>query len=105
MPCRKWQRGVARMLALAASLPVAPAISATLAGMPLSSAVADLERRGLAVLYSSDLVRPWMKVAAEPAASDPAGVLVEILRPHGLTARPGPGGLLLVVRQPRVAQA
>ena len=105
MPCRKWQRGVARMLALAASLPVAPAISATLAGMPLSSAVADLERRGLAVLYSSDLVRPWMKVAAEPTASDPAGVLVEILRPHGLTARSGPGGLLLVVRQPRVAQA
>jgi hypothetical protein len=36
--------------------------------MPLSSAVADLERRGLAVLYSSDLVRPWMKVAAEPTA-------------------------------------
>ena len=100
MPCRKWQRGVARMLALAASLPVAEA-SATLAGMPLSSAVADLERRGLAVLYSSDLVRPWMKVAAEPTASDPAGVLVEILRPHGLTARSGPGGLLLVVRQPR----
>ena len=105
MPCPKWQRGVARMLALAASLPVAPAISATLAGMPLSSAVADLERRGLAVLYSSDLVRPWMKVAAEPTASDPAGVLEEILRPHGLTARSGPGGLLLVVRQPRVAQA
>jgi outer membrane receptor protein involved in Fe transport len=104
MPCRKWQRGVARMLALAASLPVAEA-SATLAGMPLSSAVADLERRGLAVLYSSDLVRPWMKVAAEPTASDPAGVLVEILRPHGLTARSGPGGLLLVVRQPRIAQA
>ena len=73
--------------------------------MPLSSAVADLERRGLAVLYSSDLVRPWMKVAAEPTAIDPAGVLVEILRPHGLAARPGPGGLLLVVRQPRVAQA
>ena len=93
------------MVALAASLPVAPAISATLAGMPLSSAVADLERRGLAVLYSSDLVRPWMKVAAEPTASDPASVLVEILRPHGLAARPGPNGLLLVVRQPRVAQA
>ena len=93
------------MVALAASLPVAPAISAALAGMPLSSAVADLERRGLAVLYSSDLVRPWMKVAAEPTASDPASVLVEILRPHGLAARPGPGGLLLVVRQPRVAQA
>ena len=73
--------------------------------MPLSSAVADLERRGLAVLYSSDLVRPWMKVAAEPTASDPASVLVEILRPHGLAARPGPGGLLLVVRQPRIAQA
>ena len=105
MPRRKWPRGVAGALALAASLPVAPAISATLAGMPLSSAVADLERRGLAVLYSSDLVRPWMKVAAEPTASDPAGVLVEILRPHGLAARPGPGGLLLVVRQPRVAQA
>jgi len=95
---------VARVFAIAASLPIAPAFAAGLAGASLSNAVADLERRGLVVLYSSDLVRPWMKVASEPAATDPAAILAEILAPHGLAARPGPGGLLLVVRRPRVAQ-
>jgi outer membrane receptor protein involved in Fe transport len=95
---------VTRLLAIAASLPVVPAFAAGLAGTPLSSAVADLERRGLVVLYSSDLVRPWMKVASDPTATDPAAILAEILAPHGLAARPGPGGLLLVVRRPRIAQ-
>ena len=102
--CRHWRRGVTRLLAIVASLPVVPAFAAGLAGTPLSSAVADLERRGLVVLYSSDLVRPWMKVASDPTATDPAAILAEILAPHGLAARPGPGGLLLVVRRPRLAQ-
>jgi outer membrane receptor protein involved in Fe transport len=74
-----------------------------MAGMPLWSAIADLEKRGVRILYSSDLVRPWMKVVAEPTEGDPAAILAEILRPHGLAARAGPGGLLLVVRQPRSA--
>jgi outer membrane receptor protein involved in Fe transport len=101
--CRHWRQGLARVLVVAASLPVTPAFAGGLAGVPLSSAVADLERRGLVVLYSSDLVRPWMKVTSEPASTEPAEILAEILAPHGLAARSGPGGLSLVVRRPRIA--
>ncbi len=94
---RRWPRGLAYTFALAATLPIAPA-SAELAGESLARAIAALENRGLLVLYSSDLVRPWMKVAAEPAATEPAAVLQEILQPHGLATRAGPDGMLLVVR-------
>ena len=100
---RQRRQKVACAVAVAGCLTAAPALSAPLAGAPLSSAIAEVERRGLVILYSSDLVRPWMKVASEPTASEPQAVLAEILHPHGLAARPGPGGLLLVVRQPRVS--
>ena len=39
-----------------------------------------------------------MKVLAEPKAVQPRKILEEILRPHGLQVRSGPGGALLVVR-------
>ena len=39
-----------------------------------------------------------MKVLAEPEAVRPREILDEILRPHGLQVRSGPGGTLLVVR-------
>ena len=39
-----------------------------------------------------------MKVLTEPKAVQPRKILDEILRPHGLQVRSGPGGALLVVR-------
>jgi len=39
-----------------------------------------------------------MNVLAEPKAVQPRQILDEILRPHGLQVRSGPGGALLVVR-------
>ena len=103
--CREWRHGLAHALAVATALGFAPAHSAELTGASLSSAVAELERRGLAVLYSSDLVRPWMKVATEPVSKDPRAILEEIVEPHGLATRPGPDGLLLIVRQPHRARS
>ncbi len=67
------------------------------AGRPLTEALAALRPMGLEVIYSSDLVRPGMRVLAEPVASTPRGILEDLIVPHGLAAREGPGGTLLVV--------
>jgi hypothetical protein len=68
------------------------------AGRSLIEALAALQAAGLNLIYSSDVVKPWMRVREEPAPGDPRAVLDELLAPHGLEARPGPGGTLLIVR-------
>ena len=40
-----------------------------------------------------------MHVRDEPRASDARAILTEILEPHGVAVREGPGGLLLLVRK------
>ncbi len=44
-------------------------------GRPLREVLAELEEAGLALVYSSDLVRPEMKVGEEPTAGSLQGVL------------------------------
>lgn len=68
---------------------------------PLAEALRELVRAGLEVIWSEELVRPELTVVREPAASDPVERLRELLAPHGLAARRGPGGGWLVVRAPR----
>ena len=79
----------------------APAASASLVDLRLIDAISQLEAQGVAVLYSSDLVRPWMRVHEEPQAADPRAVLAEIVGPFGLAVQKGPNGSLLLVRAPR----
>jgi hypothetical protein len=67
-------------------------------GAPLADVLEELRAGGLEFLYSSDLVKPWMRVAAEPRSSDPRALLAEILAPHGILVREGPGGVLVLVR-------
>jgi hypothetical protein len=55
---------------------------------------------GLNLIYSSDLVRPEMAVKEEPRGKDGRALLDQILAPHGLQTRPGPGGVLVVVKRP-----
>ncbi|MCW8131148.1 MAG: hypothetical protein KIS92_12435 [Planctomycetota bacterium] len=71
------------------------------AGRTLEEALKGLGEGGLKLVYSSALVRPEMKVAAEPAGPTPVEALQELLAPHGLRARSGPGGAVLIVRIPR----
>jgi outer membrane receptor protein involved in Fe transport len=94
------KRGAA-VLVLAALLGAPAAQGDDLRGLPLAQAIAALERRGLSVVYSTDLVKPWMQVSSEPATADPAAMLDEILAPFGLAVRAGPNGVLLVVRSAR----
>ncbi len=59
---------------------------------------------GLKIVFSSNLVRADARVLAEPKARLPRRVLDEILRPHGLEARPGDAGTLLIVRSTRTTR-
>jgi hypothetical protein len=69
-------------------------------GLPLAEALNRLKSQGLRLIFSSDLVRPDMRVASEPGAKAPRLILDEILAPFGLAALNGPGGTILVVRDP-----
>jgi Ca-activated chloride channel homolog len=89
-----------RLLLLVLAVLAAADEPAPLSGRPLADALRLLEARGLPVIFSSELVRPEMRVASEPRGGRPEDVLAEILRPHGLAFRPGPGGRAVVVRAP-----
>lgn len=85
------------LLAAAIALVTAAGEASSYAGLPLAEALERLQSRGLPILFSSALVRPEMRVEAEPAGSAPREVLAELLRPHGLAAHDGPDGTLLIV--------
>lgn len=70
-------------------------------GRRLDEALADLQRRGLKVIFSSEVVRPTMRVTSEPQMPSLRRVLDALLEPHGLIAQVGPGGTVLVVKNPR----
>lgn len=74
-------------------------------GLSLEEAIRRLEARGPSIVYSTDLVRPEYRVLAEPTGSEPADVLREMLRPHGLDVASGPAGSLMVVRAPARAKS
>ncbi|HSG66522.1 MAG TPA: carboxypeptidase-like regulatory domain-containing protein, partial [Gammaproteobacteria bacterium] len=86
------------LLLCAATAVAAPGPLGLQRGMLLEDAITELESTGLTVFYSSDLVKPWSRVNVVPTAADPRDALLEILVPLGLTAQPGPGEVLLVVR-------
>lgn len=83
------------------------ALSATLAfgqersrfaGLSLSAALRALQAEGLRVVFTSTIVTPDLRVRSEPRSSAPRRQLDELLAPHGLRAREGPGGIIQVVR-------
>lgn len=76
----------------------AMASAAQYAGRPLVSALHDLERHGLHLIYSSEVVRPDLIVLAEPSATEPRAILDALLQQHHLHAVSGPRGTLVIVR-------
>ena len=81
----------------AAEAPLPRPPDSSYAGESLTDALLDLQARGLKIVFTSSVVRPEMRVEAEPLATDPRQILDEILLPHGLVARDGAGGTLVVV--------
>ena len=88
-------RGFAVMLCLASFATGDPR---TFQGRRLDEALRLLQQDGLPIVFSSEIVTPSMRVAAEPRATIPRQQLDELLAPHGLKAEAGPGRVILVVR-------
>jgi hypothetical protein len=70
------------------------------AGRPLVDVLQDLNRRGLRIVFSTSIVPVTLRVSAEPAGTS-REMLDQVLRPHGLYARSGVHGVLIVARAPR----
>lgn len=68
------------------------------AGQFLREALAYLQAQGLNIIYSTKNVGPWMRVRHTPQATDPVGILQEILAHYQLAAEQGPDGSWLVVK-------
>jgi hypothetical protein len=72
--------------------------SRSLRGASVQEALELFRSDGLNVIYSSQLVKPEMRVASEPTGETPRARLESLLAPHGLAVREGAGGVLMVVR-------
>ncbi|HKQ60779.1 MAG TPA: TonB-dependent receptor [Candidatus Polarisedimenticolaceae bacterium] len=90
----------AKLLLLAAVASCLAAASPTFKGRTLADVLQELQRDGLRLIYSSELIRPEMVVTAEPRGRWPREILDELLAVQGLRAEPGPAGSLLVVKAP-----
>ena len=96
------RRRLVLLLALLSEISAVGQAATTAVGYPLEAALRELEGRGLRVVYSSELVRPGMRVdspipGGDLAAGELPEILAALLAPHGLKAVPGPGGSWLVV--------
>lgn len=76
---------------------LAQSSSDSLIGWRLEDALRVLQARGLRIVFSSELVTPDMRVRAEPRAEAAKEQLAELLKPHGLAAETGPGGIIQIV--------
>ncbi len=75
-----------------------------LIGRGLSEVLLELQAAGLDLVFSDLVVIAEMTVAEQPSATEPRLVLEELLREHGLVAREGAGGTLVVVRAAPVGE-
>ncbi len=89
--------GAAPAGSASAAGPPTPAPGAVFAGQTLSDALLTLQAQGLALVYTSQVVLPGMKVPTAPRATTPRAILDELLAPHGLRAQEEAGGVLVVV--------
>jgi len=86
----------------AAAQPAPTGVPVRYAGRPLADVLQALQAGGLRIIFTSNVVTSDLRVHAEPRATTARGQLDEILAPHGLEVRKGPGGTLQIVRAPGV---
>ena len=79
-----------KLLPLLLACLAATAEAAGYRGMPVETVLEQMRDGGLPLFYSSDLVKPWMRVEREPRAVEPRAMLAEILAPHGIVLADGP---------------
>lgn len=66
-------------------------------GMSLVEGLQLLQRGGLELVYSSQVVSPDLRIRTAVVSNQPRTQLDELLSPHGLAAVEGPDGVLIVV--------
>ena len=67
-------------------------------GQPLTTALAELQRSGLTLIYSSVLVTPDLRVLEDPGRGAAEDVARRLLAPHGLALKPIRAGTFAIVR-------
>ncbi len=93
-----------RALLLTVALVALPAYGALREGQPLAEALRELEARGLALIWSSDLVDETLRVRALPPPGPVIDMARAVLAPHGLALRDAGTGWV-VVRAPAPRRA
>ena len=66
-------------------------------GQLLPEALAQLQRQGLRLIYSKNIVKPWMRVHEQPEPGSLDAALLQILKPHRLTAELGAADTWVIV--------
>jgi hypothetical protein len=95
---RGWVAVLVLLISTACPLAAVPVQAPELLGMTLEQAFDVLESDGLSIIYSSDLVKPWMRVRESPVGDTPRDILREIIEPYGLSVRDESNGAALLVR-------
>ena len=96
------------LCAFAASSPTlwaVPLPTSNLVGNPLQEVLRDLREAGVEIIFSTELVSSDIIVETAPQSTSLEPFLEELLAPHDLALRRGPGSILSVVRaRPRPSQ-
>ena len=98
-------RVVAMILIAAALLLGAPSLASGQAepkaylGRVVADVLKELQTSTLRLIFSSELVPASLQVTKEPKGTDPQQIALQLLEPHGLTLREGPGGTFIVVKR------
>ncbi len=82
-----------------------PEPDAIFPGQSLTRALQELQARGLELIFTSRVVGPELRVEAVPAEANTRKLLDGLLAAHGLEAREGVGGALVVVPADRSRSA
>ncbi|MCC6170784.1 MAG: TonB-dependent receptor plug domain-containing protein [Gammaproteobacteria bacterium] len=103
------RRRAPRLLALWASSLIAAVVAAQPlqipAGVPVAEALELLRAAGLDLVYSDRLVRPELRVEADPGPGSPEEVAARVLAPHGLRLEAVRAGRYAVVRSATASPA
>jgi outer membrane receptor protein involved in Fe transport len=104
--CRRLSRSTVVVLAWIACFATSYAQDApTYRGRSLQSVVDEIRAAGLPLVYSTNLLTSELRVDSEPTATDPLGIVREILSPHGLVLRETNGAWLIVRGEPQPREA